>query len=680
MSVQISDLTIVSAAWNCSSFLEANWKLISEYSTDGLQWVVANNHPEKSLGMVETIPNFKIIDGVPQSEVKLPPKSKAIHIGSYHHAAGINKTIPHIKTRYALFLDPDFFIGPSLVEIIDYMDKKDLAFFGTPYAIDGSDRPSHTFPCVYCMFVDTTKVDISTFDFTPQPSDLYKGDTGTKVYLDHLDYPHESVRQSVADIKVKDQLAQRPHIKWPYTKSTLQTVYGMKTPEHAKNNYFWKNGGEYFGSHVRMKIKARNEEGTVFSAKATEPHSEAAHIMNIVEAVQHIRQAEPQKMVTPLFRVFMHEDAINESHKVLRSGYVSQGKVNNIFEKKLMAHFSNKNIVTVNSGTSALHLAFDLIKQEESLDKSCQVVCSPLTCAAGLLPIVSNGLSIKWCDISPSNLNIDLDKAAKLLNENTRILSFVHWGGYPIDYKKLQEIKKQYTLKYKKPLYIVEDCAHAWGSTWNDRPVGAVLNDNSTFSCFSFQAIKSLTTGDGGLLITPSGFKQIARKKRWFGIDRDNNEDFRGGYPIQDLGFKFHMNDISSALGIGNMPHIKSAIEDARENADVYYKKLSDLRYVKLLDNDYQSRSSYWLFTIRAMYRDQLSEHLKESGIQTSLVHHRNDTHPVFKKFKPKANTLPVLDEVSKDMLCVPVGWWMTPHRIRKIVDRIKDFYVHRKG
>ncbi len=109
MSVQINDLTIVSAAWNCSSFLEANWKLISEYSTDGLQWVVANNHPEKSLGMVETIPNFKIIDGFPQSEVELPPKRKAIHVGSYHHAAGINKTIPHIKTRYALFLDPDFF-------------------------------------------------------------------------------------------------------------------------------------------------------------------------------------------------------------------------------------------------------------------------------------------------------------------------------------------------------------------------------------------------------------------------------------------------------------------------------------------------------------------------------------------------------------------------------------------
>ena len=172
----------------------------------------------------------------------------------------------------------------------------------------------------------------------------------------------------------------------------------------------------------------------------------------------------------------------------------------------------------------------------------------------------------------------------------------------------------------------------------------------------------------------------MARKKRWFGIDRDNNEDFRGGYPIQDLGFKFHMNDISSALGIGNMPHIKSAIEDARENADVYYKKLSDLRYVKLLDNDYQSRSSYWLFTIRAMYRDQLSEHLKETGIQTSLVHHRNDTHPIFKNFKSKANALPVLDEVSKDMLCLPVGWWMTPHKIRKIVDRIKDFYVHRKG
>ena len=140
------------------------------------------------------------------------------------------------------------------------------------------------------------------------------------------------------------------------------------------------------------------------------------------------------------------------------------------------------------------------------------------------------------------------------------------------------------------------------------------------------------------------------------------------------------MNDISSALGIGNMPHAKTAIKDSRKNANAYYENLSDLRYVTLLENDYESRSSYWLFTIRAMYRDQLSEHLKETGIQTSLVHHRNDTHPIFEKFKSKANKLPVLDQVSKDMLCVPVGWWMTPNKIKKVVDRIKDFYVHRKS
>lgn len=679
MSVQISDLTIASAAWNCSNFLEANWKLISEYSTDGLQWVVANNQPSKSLGMVESIPNFKVIEGVDQSRVKVPERNRAIHVGSFHHAAGLNKTIRHIKTRYVLFLDPDFFIGPSLLEIIDHMDKNNLAFFGTPYAIDSADRVSHTFPCVYCMFVDTTKVDISKFDFTPQPTDLYKGDTGTKVYLEHLEYDYGYVEQSAEDSKVKDQLSARPHIKFPHTKNSLSSAYGVKPPQAAKNNYFWKEGSEYFGSHIRMKVKSRDKKDEVYSAKGTEPENELSYMAHVVDMIQNIRKTKPKKLVVPLFRVFMHEDAITESHKVLRSGHIAQGSVNQTFEKKLVNHFSNKNIVTVNSGTSALHLAFDLIKEKEKLDESCEVICSPLTCAAGLLPIVSNGLSIKWCDIESSNFNIDLNKVAKLLNENTRILSFVHWGGYPIDYQRLQEIKKGYLLKYGKPLYVVEDCAHAWGSTWNDLPVGGVLNDNSTFSCFSFQAIKSLTTGDGGLLITPPRFKSVARRKRWFGIDRDNKQDFRSGQPIEDLGFKFHMNDISSAIGIGNMPYVRDCIEQNREHAHTYYENLQDLRYVTLPENKFGFDSSYWLFTIKALYRDELKKYLLDRGVQTNVVHSRNDKHPVFKKYSTKRK-LSVMNEVSREMLCLPVGWWMTPNRIRKVVTKIKEFYVGREG
>ena len=467
LTVDISELTIVSASWNCSNYLESNWRTISQYPTEGLEWIVANNNPEDKLENISGIENFTIIEGVPQSEVKVPARNRAIHIGSWHHAAGLNKAIPHIKTRYVLFLDPDFFVAPPLKAIINYMDENDLAFFGSPYAIDKSTRPCPTFPCVYCMFVDTSMVDISKFDFSPQPSDLHKGDTGTKIYLDHVGYPHESVLQSVGDNNVRQRVSEKPDFH-PYTEKTIQNVYGVRTPDRAKNNYFW--GNSFFGTHVRMKMKERGKNQ--WSSKASSVRKDKTVLSGVESFINTVRQSPIKKEPIPLFKVFMAEKAADAVNAVLWSGNIAQGQVNKKFELTLKSHFGeNGNVITVNSCTSAIHLALDLIKTKEKLDKKTKVVCSPLTCAAGIFPIISNGMSIQWCDISEKTLNIDLDALEKCLDQNTRIVSFVHWGGYPIDYKKLSSIKKRYAATYKQKLYIVEDCAHAWESKWQDELV-----------------------------------------------------------------------------------------------------------------------------------------------------------------------------------------------------------------
>ena len=667
MKLTNKDLTIVSVAWNCTQFIQSNWKMLSNYDTYGLEWVIVNNDPKDGLSEIRDIENFTIVDGVPQDQVKVPKRNRAVHLGSWHHGAGLNKSLPHIKTRYVLFLDPDFYVVPPLETIINHMDDNDLAFFGSPYAIDGSTRPSSTFPCVYCLFVDTDKVDISKFDFTPQPTDLYKGDTGTKVYLDHLDYPYESVAQSAGDKNVRRILHEHPAREYNYTKMTIENAYGIEAPEHAKNNYFWKN--RLFGIHVRMKIKSREEGG--FSAKGIMPKEEEARISQIEEIIEKGRTTEPQDPVVKLFKVFIADGTPKKVSEVLWSGQLAEGPKNHAFERTLLKHFgNNKNIVTVNSCTSAIHLAIDLIKTKEKLTKKDIAICSPLTCAAGVFPFVHNGIPIKWCDISRDTLNIDLDKLEDMLTERTRIVSFVHWGGYPIDYKKLNSIKRRYAGKYFKELYIIEDCAHAWGSTWKDNLVGNNIID---FSCFSFQAIKSLTTGDGGLLITPPNFTKIARRKRWFGLDRKEDVTFRSGLPIREVGYKFHMNDIASAIGMSNYPHIEENIKTHRHNAAIYHQELSGMKNVQLLEHDSENESSYWLFTILANKRDELIEFLQDNGVESSPVHARNDKHYALKGYR-KAD-LPVMDELEKKILCIPVGWWLNRHQVKKIAKLIRKFY-----
>ena len=177
-------------------------------------------------------------------------------------------------------------------------------------------------------------------------------------------------------------------------------------------------------------------------------------------------------------------------------------------------------------------------------------------------------------------------------------------------------------------------------------------------------------------MITPSEFTKIARRKRWFGLSRDNNITFRSGQPIKDIGFKFHMNDIASAIGRANYPHIKDLIKRNRSNANMYYDLLSDVDEVQLLENEDGFDSSYWLFTLLVKNRESLSKYLLSKGIESNPVHVRNDIHRPLLKYK---TDLPTLNKIENKILCIPVGWWVTKNEIKRIVKTIKEFYDERK-
>ncbi len=369
----------------------------------------------------------------------------------------------------------------------------------------------------------------------------------------------------------------------------------------------------------------------------------------------------------PLFKVFVAPEALPLVNQTLTSGYIAQGPKVDQFEQRLAEHFGARRICTVNSCTSALHLALYLIKRELGLPDGAEVISTPLTCAATNFPIVANRLSIRWADISPTNLNIDLDDVERKLTRDTRVLVFVHWGGYPIDYERLAKIRAAYRQRFQQDLIVVEDCAHAFEANYNGRPVGVVQD---SFSCFSFQAIKLLTTGDGGLLISPDDkFNRSARLARWFGLDRDNKLDFRSAQDIEQWGFKFHLNDIAASIGLANLPHIPPLAARHKENARVYYDELAGTPGLTLLERRPGFDSSYWLFTIRVASRPAFVDSMTAHGIQVNQVHTRNDRYSTLAAFK---TDLPQMDRVADDMICIPVGWWLTDDDRRHVIDTIR--------
>lgn len=366
----------------------------------------------------------------------------------------------------------------------------------------------------------------------------------------------------------------------------------------------------------------------------------------------------------PLFKVAMSPDVLEPVNQVLMSGYIGQGPKVEEFEKVLRDHFSVPFVNTLNSGTSALYLAVGRVKTHNDQD---EILTTPLTCTATNWPILAHGVRLKWVDVDPDTLNLDLTDLERKLSKNTVGVMVVHWGGYPVDLDRLKEIQNRFYNQYGFRFRIIEDCAHAWGSKYKGKLVGT----HGHLSAFSFQAIKHFTTIDGGCLICPTeaDHKKVKRL-RWYGIDREQpTKDFRCEEDIPEAGGKYHMNDVNATVGLINYKPSLDIVAKHRANAAYYNEALKGVAGVTLLKNEEGFESSYWIYTIKVKRRDDFVEKLKEAGIMASRVHERNDKHSCVANFK---TFLPALDRVAKEMVCVPVGWWLTDEDREKVVKTIK--------
>ena len=365
----------------------------------------------------------------------------------------------------------------------------------------------------------------------------------------------------------------------------------------------------------------------------------------------------------PLFKVFMPKTVKKPLLDTLFSGYIGQGQKVEEFEDLLKGYIGNPRALTLNSATSALHLSMQLA----NVGFGDEVISTALTCTATNWPILAQGAKIVWADIDPGSGNIDPKSIQKKISEKTKAIVVVDWGGQPVDINSIKKIayKKESGKKIKIP--IIEDAAHAFGAIYHNKKVGNLAD----YTVFSFQAIKHITTVDGGLLLTTDK-KSYERGKllRWYGINRSTkNRDSRIEEDVKEWGYKFHMNDINATIGIEQMKYIDGVLQKHRANAKYYYENLEGVNEITLLYPLPNTVSSNWIFTMKVKKRDKFRIHMQKSGIATSQVHRRNDTHPTVKMFRTK---LPQLDVFEKEMICIPVGWWVTEKNREFIVKTIK--------
>jgi perosamine synthetase len=363
----------------------------------------------------------------------------------------------------------------------------------------------------------------------------------------------------------------------------------------------------------------------------------------------------------PLFKVHMPKAVDEPLLEVLHSGYITQGPVVDLFEKDFAKVIDNPYTLAVNSGTSALTLALRLA----GVGPGDEVITTPMTCAATNLPILSLFAKPVFADVDPLTGLIDPLSVAKLINERTKAIMCVGWGGLPPEHAALRQIADYYGIK------IIEDAAHSLGA-WDD---GTRIGSLADFTCFSLQAIKHITTVDGGMLACRDKADYLRGKKlRWFGIDRETpSADSRIDQDIEEWGYKFHMNDVAATIGAIQLTYLDEIISAHRKNAAAYDRYLDD-RYFTIT-NRAEAMSSYWLYTIllpNAEARDDFKTYMTKKKIQVNQVHRRNDEYSVFAKYRqPKT---PGLDNFASRMICIPVHWHLSKEDIFYIIASCNEF------
>lgn len=371
-----------------------------------------------------------------------------------------------------------------------------------------------------------------------------------------------------------------------------------------------------------------------------------------------------KKKSIPIFYPHIPKKGLNALSKVLSGRWLGQGPLVDKFEKVFSKKFcDNQPVVAVGSGTDALHLAYILA----GIKKNDEIICPVFTCTATNIPLLYIGAKIKFADIDLNNFNISIEHIEKLITKKTKAIVFVNYGGILCNLDKLQAIAK------KNKLILIQDAAQSLGAQYNKK---SIIN-YADYTIFSFQAIKHITSGDGGALCVKN-FKNYkkALRIRWFGIDRPKKQGGTWENDITEIGFKYQLTDIGACL----------LLESIKEFGLI--KKHRNLIYKTYLDNIVQSKSLQciisnnkksdevmWLFTIVSPYKDIIQKELRKKNIETNQVHFRNDKYSIFKKFV-KNTEFKNMNMLQNNYLVLPMHTKMSINDAKRVSKEINNILL----
>ncbi len=365
----------------------------------------------------------------------------------------------------------------------------------------------------------------------------------------------------------------------------------------------------------------------------------------------------------------INEADIKAVTAVLRSGWLTQGPSLERFEKAIAKKVGSKFAVAFNSGTAALHSAYFVA----GIGKGDEVIVPSLTFAATANAVLYLGAKPVFADSDIETGNMSVADTKKKITKKTKAIVAVDYGGRPADLREFKALAKKHKLVF------IEDAAQALGAEYRGKPVGALAD----MTMFSFHPVKSITTGEGGVITTNNEkYVRALRLFRSHGISKNTKTFARKNHgawyqEMQELGFNYRMPEMSAALGESQLKRLDSFISKRRDAAKRYEKLL---RYVPnimlpIAERTYE-KSAWHLYPIRLnmgiTQRDEVFAKLRKAGIGVQVHHLPVHTHLYYEKLGYKKGLCPSAEAFVASEISIPLFPGITKKQQEFIVETLQ--------
>jgi dTDP-4-amino-4,6-dideoxygalactose transaminase len=350
---------------------------------------------------------------------------------------------------------------------------------------------------------------------------------------------------------------------------------------------------------------------------------------------------------------------------LIEDGYLGMGKEVQLFEKELQQFLrTDRQVICVNSGTAAIQLA-----TMAAVKPGDEVLVQSLTFVATFQAIVAAGAIPIACDVDPETITIDLKDAENRLSKKTKAIMPVHYASGVGDLNEIYEFARNNNLR------IIEDAAHAFGTLYKGKLVGTF----GDISCFSFDGIKNITSGEGGAVVTnDEKVIRFVKDARLLGVQRDTEKRYLGQrsweFDVTHLGYRYHMSNLFGAIGRVQLQRFENEFRPRRvELAKIYRQALKDLPGVKLLQSDLGNVVPH-IFPIRVLNgkRDNLRNWLLEKKIEVGI--HYKPNH-LLSYYGRKKGSLPITEKLYKELLTLPLHPDLSDEDVGYIIKSVEDFF-----